>query len=97
MSRNVKLLSSMNKKPLHPALRLVVSGALSVLVLYLCPAAGHDPRWLIGLAGVAAAAFVLLIPVMVRGDSWQKMLAGILLFVPSCGLFLAVMGVLSSL
>jgi hypothetical protein len=87
----------MNNKPLHPALRLVVSGALSLLVLYLFPAAGRNPRWLIGLAGVAAAAFVLLVPVMVRGDSWQKMLAGILLFVPSFGLVLAVMGVLSSL
>jgi hypothetical protein len=87
----------MNRKPLHPALRLVVSGVLSLFVLYLFPAVGRDARWLVGLAGVAGAAFVLLVPVMVRGDSWQKMLAGILLFVPCFGLIMAVMGVVSSL
>ena len=87
----------MNNKLLHAAFRLVVSGVLSLLVLYLFPAAGRDPRWLIGLAGVAGAAFVLLIPVMLRGDSWQKMLAGILLFVPSFGLIMAVLGVVGSL
>jgi peptidoglycan/LPS O-acetylase OafA/YrhL len=86
----------MNNNPLHPALRLAVSGFLSVLVLYLSPGAERDPRWLIGLAGVAAAAFVLLIPVMVRGESWQKMLAGRLLFVPCLGLLVAVMGAVSS-
>jgi peptidoglycan/LPS O-acetylase OafA/YrhL len=87
----------MSNKPLHPALRLVTSGVLSLLVLYLFPAAGRDPRWLIGLAGVAAGAFVLLVPVMVRGDPWQKMAAGALLFVPCLGLVVAVYGVVSSL
>ena len=87
----------MGDKPLHPALRLTASGLLSVFLLYVVPAAAREPRWLIGLAGLAAAAFVLLIPVMMRGDSWQKMLAGILLFVPSFGLVVAVIGVVSSL
>jgi hypothetical protein len=87
----------MNNKPLYPAVRLAISGVLSLAVLYLFRPAGRDPRWLIGLGGIAAAAFGLLIPVMLRGDSWQKMLASILLFVPSFGLVLAVVGVVSSL
>lgn len=87
----------MSYKPLHPALRLVTSGVLSLLLLFLFPAAGRDPRWLISLAGVAAGAFVLLVPVMVRGDSWQKMVAGALLFVPCLGLAAAFYGVVSSL
>lgn len=87
----------MSSKPLHPALRLVTSGVLSLLVLYLLPAAGRNSPWLIGLAGVAAGAFVLLVPVMVRGDSWQKMIAGALLFVPCLGLVVVAYGVVSSL
>jgi hypothetical protein len=85
----------MNKTQLHPALRLVLSGILSVL--YVFPAAARDPRWLLGLAGVAAASFVLVVPVLIRGDSWQKMVAGILLFVPSFGLVAALLGVVSAL
>jgi hypothetical protein len=46
---------------------------------------------------MATAAFVLLIPVLVRGDSWQKMVAALLLFVPSLGLVVAAFGVASSL
>ena len=90
----------MTNRPLHPALRLVVSGVLSLLVFYLFGAVGRAPRepgLLIGLAAAAAGAFVLLVPVMVRGDAWQKMLAGALLFVPSLGLVLAVWAVLCSL
>lgn len=87
----------MNKEQLHPALRLVLSGILSVVVLYVFPAAARDPRWLLGLAGVAAASFVLVVPVLIRGDSWQKMVAGILLFVPSFGLVVALLGVVSAL
>jgi hypothetical protein len=88
----------MSKPLLHPALRLVISGVLSLVVLYLLRKVGRaDPRWLIGLAGAAAGAFVLLVPVLVRGDSWQKMVAGALLFLPCFGLALAVYGVLSSL
>jgi len=87
----------MSNKPLHPALRLVTSGVLSLLVLYLLPAAGRDARWLVGLAGAAVGAFVLLLPVMLRGDSWQKIVAGALLFVPCLGLVLAAYGVVSSL
>ena len=87
----------MNNNPLHPALRLTVSGALSFAALVVFDLARHDPLWLVGLGGVAGLAFVLLIPVMVRGNSWQKMLAGLLLFVPCFGLLMAVMGVASSL
>lgn len=87
----------LHSRPLYPALRLVTSGALSLLVLHLFPAIGRDSRWLIRLAGVAAGAFVLLMPVMARGDSWQKMVAGALLFIPCLGLVVAVCGVVSSL
>ena len=84
-------------KPLHPAFRLVASGALSLILVYIWKMAGRDPRWCIITGDVAAAAFVLLVPVVVHGDSWQKMVAGILLFVPSFGLLMAAIGVLSSL
>lgn len=90
----------MTRRPLRPALRLVASGVLSLVVLSLIGAAGRAPvdSWLLlGLAGAAAAAIVLLIPVMLRGDSWQKMLAGALLFVPSLGLLAAIGAVVSSL
>ncbi len=88
----------MSKRPLHPALRLVLSGLLSVVVLYLVRRVGRgDPQWLIGLAGAAAGDFVLLVPVLVRGDSWQKMVAGALLFLPCSGLVLAIYAVVSAL
>jgi len=87
----------MNKKPLHPALRLVGSGALSLILLCIWRMPGRDPRWCIVIGGVAAGAFVLLVPVLLRGDSWQKMLAGILLFLPFLGLVLALIGVIGSL
>jgi hypothetical protein len=90
----------MTNRPLHPALRLGVSGVLSLLVLYLQGAASRGPRepgLLLSLAGAAAGAFMLLVPVMVRGDAWQKMVAGALLFVPSLGLVLTVCAVVSSL
>lgn len=85
----------MGTKPLRAGLRLTVSGGLSLLVLHLFSLAQREPRWLLGLAGAAAAALALLIPVMVRGDSWQKMLAGLLLFVPCFGLVMAAVGYFS--
>jgi hypothetical protein len=78
----------MNKRPLFPALCLMVSGGLSLLLLLLLSTAGNQ-HWL--LRPAAGAAFVLLVIVMLRGDSWQKMLAGALLFVPSFGLLVSVM------
>ena len=90
----------MTTRPFHPALRLVVSSMLSVLVLYLLGATGRSPLHpglLLGLAGAAAGAFVILVPVMVRGDSWQKMVAGALLFLPVLGLVLAVCAIVSSI
>jgi hypothetical protein len=50
-----------------------------------------DGNWHPFLRPVAAAAFAPLVIVMLRGDSWQKMLAGALLFVPSFGLLVSVM------
>lgn len=87
----------MNNKPLHAGLRMVASGVLSPIVLFIFSMAQRDPRWCIFLGVVAAVAFVLLIPVLVRGNSWQKMVAGILLFVPSFGLVGAAIVVASSL
>ena len=57
----------------------------------------RGPVWLLGLAGLAAAAFVLLIPVMLQGNSWQQMVAAALLFVPSFGLLVGIIGVVGSL
>ena len=90
----------MTNRPLHPALRLGLSGVLSLLVLYLQGAASRGPQepgLLLGLAGAPTGAFALLVPVMVRGDAWQKMVAGALLFVPSLGLVLTICAVVSSL
>lgn len=78
----------MNQRPPYASLCLVASGALSLLVLYFLSAVGSQRRL---LASAAGGAFVLLIPVMLRGNSWHKMLAGIMLFVPSFGLVAALM------
>jgi hypothetical protein len=60
----------------------------SLFVLYLLSTAGNQ-HWLVGL--ISGTALVLLIPIMRKGDTWQKMVAGILLFVPCFGLLAAVM------
>lgn len=78
----------MDKRPRYPVLCLIVGGALSVLVLYFLSSVGNQHRLLLPIAG---AAFVLLIAVMMKGDPWQKMIAGALLFVPSFGLLMSVM------
>ena len=80
----------MNKKPLHPAVRLVTCGILSFVLLGALGFIGRDERWCIPLGGLAGAAILLVIPVLVRGDSWQKMIAGALLFVPSWALLWSV-------
>ena len=87
----------MSQKPLHPALRMVASGALSLLLLATWEMAGRDPRWIVAIGGGAAAAFVLLVPVMARGNSSQKMVAALLLFVPCLGLVFTVFGLINSL
>ena len=76
---------------------MIVSGTLSLVLLTSWELAGRDPRWIIAIGGGAVAAFVLLIPVLLRGDSWQKMVAALLLFVPCLGLVLSVYGVINSL
>ena len=78
----------MNKKSPYPALWLVIGGGLCLLVLVLSTAKGS---WHSLLRPVAAAALAPLIIAMLRGDSWQKMLAGALLFVPSFGLLVSLM------
>jgi len=78
-------------------LRLVASGVLSLVTLFILRLPARDPRWLVVLGGVAAAAFVVLIPVMVRGNSWQKMIAGILFFAPCLGLVFAAIGTISAI
>ncbi len=78
----------MDKRPRYPVLCLILGGALSVLVLSFLSTVGNQHRLLLPTAG---AAFVSLLPVLVKGDPWQKMVAGALLFVPSFGLLMAVM------
>ncbi len=79
----------MNKKPPYPTLWLVVGSGLCLLVLLLLSTAkGNWHPW---LRPVAAAAFVPLIIGMLGGNSWQKMLAGALLFISSFGLLVSFM------
>lgn len=79
----------MNKKPSYPGLCLIVGGGLCLFVLHLLLTA--QGNWHPLLRPVAAAAFAPLVIVMLRGGSWQKMLAAALLFVPSFGLLASVM------
>jgi hypothetical protein len=51
----------------------------------------------IAQGGVAAAAFVPLIPVLIRGDSWQKVVAGAMPFFPAFNLVMATIGAASHL
>ncbi len=82
------MVKRMNKRPRYPVVCLILGGALSVLVLYFLSTVGNRHRLLLPTAG---AAFVLLVLVLVKGDAWQKMVAGALLFVPSFGLVMTVM------
>ena len=86
----------MKSKALHPTFRLGASGVLSLLVLFIWSLSLREPQWCIVLGGVAAAAFLVLTPVLLLGDSWQKTLAAALLFVPSFGLVMAALGIVSS-
>ena len=79
----------MNKKHPHPAIWLIVGGSLCLLVLLLLST--PKGNWHPLLLPVAAAAFAPLIVVMIRGDSWQKMLAGALMFISSFGLLVSLM------
>ena len=79
----------MNKRPSYPALWLIVGGGPCLFVLLLLLTA--EGNWHPLLRPVAAAALAPLVIVMLRGDSWQKMLAGALLFVPSFGLLVSLM------
>jgi hypothetical protein len=73
----------------------VASGILSPIVLFILGMAARDLCWGIALGGVSAAAFALPIPVLLRGNSWQKRIAALLLFVPSFGLVAAALGAAS--
>jgi hypothetical protein len=78
----------MNEKSLHPVLRFVASAFLCLALVGVMGLAFRDARWCIVQGGLAGAAFVFLVPVLVRGDSWQKMLAGGMLFFPAFNLFM---------
>ena len=83
----------MDAKPIHPTLRLVASGILCAFELFAFGMVGRVPGWTIAFGGAAVGAFVFLIPVLLRGDSWQKMLAGMMLFIPCFGLVVSVYGI----
>jgi len=85
-TRNVKT------RPLHPVIRFVVSGLLCISLAGLIGLAWRDARWCIAQGGIAAAAFVLLIPVLTRGELWQKLVAGAMLFFPAFNLVMATIG-----
>ncbi len=79
----------MNKKPPYATVSLVVGGGLCLLVLLLLSTAKGN--WHPRLRQVAAAAFVPLIIVMLRGNSGQKMIASALLFISCLGLLVSFM------
>ena len=97
MGSTVKRRPAMNQERLHHLFRLVASGFLSLVLIAFWVLSLRDVRWCILQGGIAGAAVVLLIPVLVRGDSWQKMLAGMLLFFPSFNLVMAAIGAASYL
>ena len=79
----------MNKKRTLPALWLIIGGGLCLFVLLLLSTAKGNWHPLLG--PVAAVAFAPLVIVLLKGDSWQKVLAGSLLFVASFGLLVSLM------
>ena len=76
-------------RPSYPALWLILGCGLCLFVLLLLLTANGN--WHPLLPPAATAALVPLMVVLWRGDAWQKMLAGALLFVPSFGLLVSVM------
>jgi hypothetical protein len=86
----------MNKKPLRPTIRFAVSGLLCLALAGLMGLAFRDLRWCIAQGGIAGATLMLLIPVLIRGDSWQKVLAGAMLFFPAFNLVMATIGAAAS-
>jgi hypothetical protein len=87
----------MNVKPLRPVHRFIASAVLCLGLVIVMWLGIRDVRWCIVQGGIAGAAFVLLIPVLLRGDSWQKMLAGGMLFFPAFNLVAAAIGAASCL
>ncbi len=79
----------MNKEPQSPTLWLAIGGGLCLLALLLLSTAKGN--WHLWLRPIAAAAFVPVIIAMLRGNSWQKMVAGALLFISSFGLVVSFM------
>ena len=77
----------MMKRSPSPTVFLIISGVLSAVVL--CTAATGNPYRI--LLPISGAGLVLLIPVLLKGDSWQKMVAGALLFIPCFGLLAGIM------
>ncbi len=90
-------------RPLHVLSRLLVAGSFLILLVYIM---GQMARWrsieralhLTLFEGAAAVVVVVfLVPVLKRGDRWQRVLAVILLIVPVIGLLDALFRVLGDL
>ena len=78
---------------LHAVARLLASGLLQLLLVPVMMATVRDVHWCILQGGLAGVAFLLVIPVLVRGNSWQKMLSAALCFFPLFNLLMAALGV----
>lgn len=79
----------LNKRALHPNICLVVGSGLCAFVLVVLST--RQGNWHPLLLPVGGGSFLPLVVVMVRGDSWQKMVAAALLFVVCFGLLVSVM------
>jgi hypothetical protein len=86
----------MPERPLRATARLLGSGVLQCLLVFVFMATARDLRWCIVQGSISAAAILLVIPVLTRGGSWQKMLAGLLLFFPLFNFAIAVLGVVEN-
>jgi hypothetical protein len=88
----------MHAAPLHPTLRLAEGGILSLLALFAFGLASEQyPGFVLALGGAGTGGFLVLIPVLMRGNSWQRMIAGAMLFVPSFALVMVGYTVVCSL
>ena len=79
------------------SLRLLIAGVFCVVLLFIDDglvggvASGWAARTSLMLGACAAVPIAVLYPLVARGDKIQKVLAAILLVVPTLGLFDALM------
>lgn len=69
--------------------RLVVAGVIAILLLVTCPYEPIQLQGILWLGGWSAIAVALLMPVLIRGDWMQRLLALLLLLLPLASLFFA--------